>query len=231
MPWKDQSELYQQDDRKVLSSGLAKLNYEEPQTTPDGNNIWLETSKIPLPGLKGEIVGVLGVYEDITARKEAEQRNKELVNELNFQKSSLDEHAIVSSADVRGNITYVNDKFVSISGYNREELIGNNHRMVKSDEHSPEFYKELWKTISSGQPWHGEVKNLTKDGQIYWVRATIVPFLNEKGKPFKYISIRTDVTAMKELETSLISAKDVAEDAVKAKSDFLANMSHEIEPL
>ncbi|MBF0195053.1 MAG: response regulator [Magnetococcales bacterium] len=228
MPWQEEAELCYADDKKVLSSGLPKLNYEESQTTPSGNKIWLKTSKTPLPGLNGEILGILGVSDNITEQIKAKQRNRELVSELNFQKLSLDEHAIVSAADVKGNITYVNDKFVSISGYSREELIGNNHRMVKSDEHSKEFYQDLWRTITSGRPWHGEVKNITKNGEAYWVRATVVPFLDENGKPFKYFSIRTDVTSMKEMEKKLQQAKEDAESAARAKSDFLANMSHEI---
>lgn len=114
--------------------------------------------------------------------------------ELNFQKFALDEHAIVSSTDVKGNITYVNDKFCEISGYSRDELMGQNHRLLKSDEHPPEFYKDLWGTVTHGKTWHGNVKNLKKDGTEYWVKATIVPFMNEQGKPFQYVSIRTDIT-------------------------------------
>ncbi len=119
---------------------------------------------------------------------------KDNVVELNFQKYALDEHAIVSSTDVKGNITYVNDKFCEISGYSRAELLGQNHRILKSDEHSLEFYKDLWGTVGRGKTWHGSVKNFRKDGSEYWVKATVVPFMNDQGKPFQYVSIRTDIT-------------------------------------
>jgi len=169
--------------------------------------------------------------------------------DLNNQKYALDQHAIVSITDIRGNITYVNDKFVELSGYSREELIGQSHRMVKSDEHDLKFYQNLWKTIASKNVWTGEIKNLAKNGTPYWVRATIVPFKNGEGKITHYVAIRTDITAMKESESLVMIANDSltdqrnelfsltqdleitrrdAENANKAKSDFLANMSHEI---
>ncbi|MBF0271037.1 MAG: response regulator [Magnetococcales bacterium] len=164
----------------------------------------------------------------VLSRRRMEQSEAEALRTLEFQKLALDEHAIVSATDVKGKIIYANDKFVAISGYSRAELIGNNHRMIKSDAHSPAFYRELWTTIAQGRIWHGEVQNLSKQGTPYWVQATVVPFLNERGKPFQYVSIRTDVTAMKDLEAGLIRAKGLAEAAAMAKSEFLANMSHEI---
>jgi len=120
--------------------------------------------------------------------------------ELEFLRVALDRHAIVSIADIKGKITYVNDKFCEISGYNREELLGQNHRILKSGEHPEEMYAEMWRTIAGGDAWHGEIKNLNKDGDYYWVSASIIPFLNEQGKPFQYVSIRTEITKLKEEE-------------------------------
>ena len=147
---------------------------------------------------------------------------------VNDQKFALDQHAIVSITDLNGNITYANDRFCEISGYTHAELMGKNHRIVKSDYHQPEVFTDLWHTITSGKVWHGEVKNRKKNGDHYWVDATIVPLLGTDGHPQQYIAIRTDITAIKELEHSLQLATAKAEAANRAKSDFLANMSHEI---
>ncbi len=120
--------------------------------------------------------------------------------EISNQQHALNEHAIVSITDVKGDITYVNEKFVEISGYSEEELIGHNHRMVKSGEHSEEFFRELWHTVANGKVWHGQVKNLAKNGHFYWVEATVVPFMSQEGKPYQYVSMRTDITAQKAME-------------------------------
>ncbi|MDD2851796.1 MAG: ATP-binding protein [Desulfuromonadaceae bacterium] len=155
---------------------------------------------------------------------------------------AIDQHAIVSATDEHGTIVEVNDKFCAISGYSREELIGRNHRIVKSGIHPDSLYAEMWSTITSGRVWQGTVCNRKKDGGHYWVEATIVPILDEQGLPWRYISIRTDFTALKqaheqlELELGrsrtlleeLIVARDEALAANQAKSVFLSNMSHEL---
>lgn len=115
----------------------------------------------------------------------------------------LDDHAIVSVTDAQGNIKYVNDLFCRISGYTDEELIGQNHRILKSGEHGDELYRDLWKTIASGETWHGEIANRRKDGELYWVASTITPFLDDEGKPYQYISIRTDITEHRRREDAL----------------------------
>jgi PAS domain S-box-containing protein len=157
------------------------------------------------------------------------------LRERQAQLDALDFHAIVSTTDAQGVIVSVNDLFCRISGYERSELIGANHRLLKSGEHSAAFYDELWSEISSGRPWHGTLCNRRKDGSLYWVESSIVPLPGEDGLPQAYVSIRTDVTELKASQASLAaseaalrSAKDAAEAANRAKSEFLANMSHEL---
>lgn len=144
------------------------------------------------------------------------------------QQQAVDAHAIVSVADVMGNIVYTNDKFCEISGYAREELCGHNHRVVKSDRHPPEFYVDMWHTLASGKIWQGGICNRAKDGHLYWVETSIVPVMDDDGLPYQYISIRTDITHLIKVEQALLESKDAAESASRAKSEFLASMSHEL---
>lgn len=168
------------------------------------------------------------ISELTDALNHVSQRLLEQNIDLNNQKFALDEHAIVSITDLNGTIVYANDRFCNISGYARAELVGQNHRIVKSGEHPRAVFDELWQTICAGQVWHGDIKNRKKDGSHYWVSATIVPLLGADGLPHHYIGIRTDITTNKALEQSLHAAKEQAESAAQAKGQFLANMSHEI---
>ncbi len=115
-------------------------------------------------------------------------------------KSALDEAVIVAITDKQGIITSVNDRFCAISKYTHDELIGQDHRILNSGYHPQIFFKNMWKTIGKGKTWHGEICNRAKDGSLYWVQTTIAPFMDDRGKPYQYISIRTDITAQKNIQ-------------------------------
>lgn len=153
------------------------------------------------------------------------------INEINKQlkilqdiEYAVDKSTIVGVTDRQGNITYVNDLFCELTQYSREELIGKTHNIINSGYHPKEFFKEMWKTIGTGNIWTGEIKNKRKDGSYYWVHATIVPFLNEKGIPYQYISFRTDITKEKSLEKEVIKSNEnyrlIAENSVNLISLF-----------
>ncbi|MCM3724175.1 PAS domain S-box protein [Neobacillus cucumis] len=189
----------------------------------DGSFYWVDTTIVPFLNNKGKPVQYVAIRFDISNRKKAEEHLKEMIKENDDIKFALDQSSIVAFTDAKGKITSVNDKFCEISKYNREEILGQDHRILNSGYHSREFFQNLWKTIGSGQVWKGELRNKAKDGTYYWVDTTIVPFLNEQGKPYQYLAIRNDITERKKTEEVLHR-----QDKLAAVGQLAAGVAHEI---
>jgi len=138
------------------------------------------------------------------------------------ERFALNQHAIVSKTDSNGCITEVNRRFCEISQYSEEELLGRNHRILKSGHHSPEFYRNMWKTISAGTVWQGDICNRAKDGTLYWVSSTIVPFVDRRKRPYQYIAIRTDISHVKATEQQIRLQGKLAQLISEASADVLS---------
>ena len=334
----EQADKFYLDDQEVITTGKTKLGVEEYLIAPDGSLRWVETNKMPLRDLDGQVMGVLGTFQDITDRKQAEldlqasesrfrrvfesntvgmlftdftgqisdandrllqilgystedlasgtinwaaltpaeyipqdlemmerlqktgtvdpfekeyyrkdgsrvsviigvslfspadtrcvcvvldisqqktteRQLKATLQELSAFKAAIDASAIVATTNPRGIITAVNDRFCELSEYDREELIGQNHRILNSGYHPPEFFRTLWKTLGQGHLWRGEVCNRTKSGKLYWVDTSLMPMLDESDRITQYLAIRFDITERKQAEQNLSLARFVMDHA------------------
>ncbi|THB64484.1 MAG: PAS domain S-box protein [Gammaproteobacteria bacterium] len=212
---------------KVVKRVSATHNYSDRLTFDDRNEI-------------GELYdGFNMMLEQIdkntskleSVKSEIEDNNIELTKlnqHLEEQKFALDQAAKVSMSNEDGEITYVNDQFCSLSGYEKEELIGKSYRVIRSGFHTEEFFKNIKKVISEGKVWRGEIQNRNKNGSHYWVYTTIVPLNSEESGKSQYLAIHFDISDKKEAERSLRDAKEMAEAAVMAQTDFVSTLSQEL---
>jgi len=154
------------------------------------------------------------IQQTIQQLKQQQLQQQINLDTFNAIKFTLNQHAIVSFTDEKGIITYANENFCRTSGYELDELIGKNHRLLKSNQHNDAFYKELWDTISNNKIWQGVICNVAKDKKKYWVKSTIAPVIGEHGMPVQYVSIRTDITKLKKIKDKLDKKNQLAEMAM-----------------
>jgi PAS domain S-box-containing protein len=226
-------DLYDRHGRRAMATGSPQEG-DLRMVSREGRCFWahlVASSRTGVPGnprfSHGASVNSL-LFSDITGRKRmegdlraADLRKDELLATLEAFKRALDEHAIVAITDAAGRITYVNDKFCAISGFAREELLGQDHRINNGGGHPKAFFADLWDTILAGRVWKGEIRNKAKDGTIYWVDTTLVPFLGPDGRPFQFVAIRADITVRKQAEEALLEAD-------RRKDEYLATLAHEL---
>ena len=177
--------------------GGEKVSFDYHYDYGDNHRVYREVLIVPETNSQGSTDSILCLVTDITEKVEAERNKLAALQETAKFRRALDEHAIVAFTDAKGVITSVNNKFCEISQYSREELLGSTHAIINSQYHSKAFFQDMWLTIARGKIWHGEICNKAKDGSLYWVNTTIVPFADDQDNTVQYIAIRADITERK----------------------------------
>ena len=194
----------------------------------DRSHYWVDTTIVPFLNDEGKPYQYMAIRADITSRKEIEESLEKTLKEVTDYKYALDESSIVAITDQKGIIKYANHNFCKISKFSYDELIGQDHRIINSGYHPKEFIRNLWTTIANGKIWRGELKNKAKDGTPYWVDTTIIPFLNQEGKPYQYVAIRADITQRKQGEQDIRILNEELEKRVRERTEEIESFSYSV---
>ena len=223
----NQPKSYWQNMHETVLAGKT-WHDEVRNRAKNGDYYWVDTTIVPNFDSNKQVNGFTSIRTDITQQKKDIDNLAIAKQQAESAKFALDQHSLVSIADVEGNILYVNDKFVEISGYQESELLGKKHSVLNSNNQPKSYWQNMHETVLAGKTWHDEVRNRAKNGDYYWVDTTIVPNFDSDKQVTGFTSIRTDITQQKEILDNLSIAKQHAESATNAKTQFLATMSHEI---
>lgn len=183
--------------------------------TKSGQEYWIDLEIQPILNDKSQLVGYMAIETDVTERKMVQQRLETALRDNQALLTTLHLHSIVAVTDEQALMLDVNEAFCALTGYSRPELLGKNHSMFASGLHQPEFWQEMWLQISSGSPWHSEICNRNKAGELFWLDTTIAPFTDKAGKIVRYIAISRDITQSKLQQNNLQSAKDQLKKAIE----------------
>lgn len=202
LPWSaSDSASYIADDREVIETNRPKCHIIETLHRKDGARIWLDSTKVPLKDSAGNTSGILGVFEDITERKETEEINRRLMVAIDQASESI------LFTDLDGSILYVNQGFEKSTGYTRQEVLGKNPRILKSGKQPDSYYRQMWKTLQRGEGWHGRFVNRRKDGQLFEEDVTISPVRNTQNRIVSYVAVKRDITREIMLEQQVVESQ------------------------
>lgn len=217
VPW-DIAAQFQATEQEILRIGKPQEGVEERSVDAEGNEKWLSTTKVPYHDAQGNIVGLVGIGHDITARKQVEEQLRKLSLAVEQSPNSI----VITDLD--GDIEYVNPTFTSLTGYTYEEVIGQNPRILQFGDAAPGTYEQLWETLTAGEVWRGEFHNRKKDGSPYWELASISPVKDAEGRVTHYLAIKEDITMRKSMENALQDAYDRLAMLVRTDAELIKKL-------
>ncbi|MEA5419919.1 PAS domain S-box protein [Spirulina sp. CCNP1310] len=217
----DLAHTYQDVEQHIQGQTEVYRNEHRLRCKDDSYRWILAQGRIVERDATGKPLRFIGTHTDISDRKNNELERQKLLQELESFKFALDQSAIVLTTDIKGGILYVNERFESISGYSYEEIFGKSPHIVNSDHHPQQFFAQMWTTILAGRVWRDEICNRTKNGEIYWVDSTIIPFLNAQGQPTRFLSVQFDITTRKKVELDLADSNSLLSTITHAQAQFI----------